>query len=1029
MWLILLILFIYLIYFMTDDIPSIEDLISSSQGRPLDEDSTEGKFQRKQKDIKLKEVERLTNQRAVATGIPYVNLFGFPISPDALSLIDQEEATKLKTVCFFYDGEKIRVATINPSDPAVHELLDRICKKYFCQGKIYLISDHSLAYGLDLYRILPKLISGFKGVEIKEEDLKRFEPDIKDYRSLNEKINTVNISDVVTLVLATAMKTGASDIHIEAEEEGIAVRLRIDGVLQKAATIEKDKWRKIVSRMKLLAGVKINISDKPQDGRYTILLTKDRVEVRSSFLPTAAGESVVMRLLRSGEIKVNFDKLGIPLSAYQILKKEIEKPNGLILTTGPTGSGKTTTLYAILNVLNKPGTKIVTLEDPIEYKLEGISQSQVNEKNKYTFSNGLRSILRQDPDIVMVGEIRDLETAEIAVQASLTGHLVLSTLHTNDAAGVIPRLIDIGIKSYFLMPSINAVIGQRLVRKICDKCRVEYKLDTSETELVKKILAVISPRAGVSIPNQLPPFYKAGAGCKHCNGIGYKGRIGIFEIFTMTDDIKQLTLDNQPAFKILQQAIENGMITMLQDGVLKCLSGLTSLDEVYRVIGKFDYVDALYDIVMSQTIGRGIEITDEEIGWGEKAARNLSRINDIIRNIPSSQMINAIIAAGVKSDAGDIHIEPAENGVKIRFRIDGILHEVAALSSDYHLQLISKVKVLAGFPTNVKRATWDGRFSIQLGKDTKKRLDCRVSIISGGYGETVVIRLLTSQASALHMDDLGMRPYALKPVLRCMGKTKGIIITTGPTGSGKTTTLYSVLNRLNNPDIKVITVEDPIEYHMEGIMQTQVDVEKGYTFAAALKSLLRQNPNVIMIGEIRDEETAQIAIESAMTGHLVLSTIHANSAAGAIPRFVGLGVDRQMLANSIECSIGQRLARRICQNCKQESSVSPEILVEVKDILKSINPSTGVKIADKLKFYKGAGCEQCGGIGYKGRIGLYEIIEMTPEMQKLVQGHEVTDYEIEQIAAKSGAMLMMQDGILKALEGETTVEEVFRVAR
>jgi len=383
---------------MTDDIPSIEDLISSSQGRPLDEDSTEGKFQRKQKDIKLKEMERLTNQQAVAMGIPYVNLFGFPISPDALSLIDLEEATRLKAVCFFYDGEKIRVATTNPSDSAVHELLDRICKKYFCQGKIYLISDHSLAYGLDLYRILPKLISGFKGVEIGEEDLKRFEADIKDYRSLNEKINKVNISDVVTLVLATAMKTGASDVHIEAEEEGIAVRLRIDGVLQKAATIEKDKWRKIVSRMKLLAGVKINISDKPQDGRYTILLTKERIEVRSSFLPTANGESVVMRLLRSGEIKVNFDKLGIPLSAYQILKKEIEKPNGLILTTGPTGSGKTTTLYAILNVLNKPGTKIVTLEDPIEYKLEGISQSQVNEKNKYTFSTGLRSILRQDPE-------------------------------------------------------------------------------------------------------------------------------------------------------------------------------------------------------------------------------------------------------------------------------------------------------------------------------------------------------------------------------------------------------------------------------------------------------------------------------------------------------------------------------------------------------------------------------------------------------------------------------------------------------
>src|SRR3989339_81024 len=1014
---------------MADDIPSIEDLISSSQGRPVDEDSPEGKFEKKQRDIMMKEMERLTNQKAAQAGIPYVNLFGFPISPDALSLIDIEDATRLKTVCFFYDGEKIRIATTEPENPGVGELLDELDRKYFCQGKIYLISERSLAYGLDLYRILPKLIPAFKGVEIGEEDLKKFDADIKDYRSLNEKINKVNISDVVTLVLATALKTGASDVHIEAEEEGIAVRLRIDGVLQNAAEIAKEKWKKIVSRMKLLAGVKINIADKPQDGRYTILLSKEKVEVRTSFLPTSNGESVVMRLLRSGEIKVPFDHLGIPFSAFQVLEREIKKPNGLILTTGPTGSGKTTTLYAILNVLNKPGTKIVTLEDPIEYKLEGISQSQVNEKNKYTFSTGLRSILRQDPDIVMVGEIRDLETAEIAVQASLTGHLVLSTLHTNDAAGVIPRLIDIGIKPYFLMPSINAVIGQRLVRKLCDHCKIKHELDVSERERVKKILAVISPRAGVSIPNKFPTLYKPGPGCKECKGISYKGRIGIFEIFTMTDDIKQLTLDNQPAFKILQQAIENGMITMLQDGILKCLSGVTSLEEIYRVIGKFDYVDALYDIVISQTIGRGIEITDEEMGWGEEAAKNLSDINARINDVPNRQMIAVIMAAGIKSSAGDIHIEPTEAGVKIRFRIDGILHEVAALPEEYHLQLISKVKVLAGFPTNVKRATWDGRFSIQLGSKTREKLDCRVSIISGGYGETVVIRLLTSQASALKMDDLGMRPYALKPVLRSMGKTKGIIITTGPTGSGKTTTLYSILNHLNNPDIKVITVEDPIEYHMEGIMQTQVDVEKGYSFAAALKSLLRQNPNVIMIGEIRDEETARIAIESAMTGHLVLSTIHANSAAGAFPRFVGLGIDRQMLANSVECSIGQRLARRICQNCKEKIDLAPDALKEVKSVLDSISPVTGVKIPSVFKFYKGRGCEQCGGIGYKGRIGLYEIIEMTPEMQKLVQGREVTDYEIEQTALKSGAMLMVQDGILKALEGETTVEEVFRVAR
>lgn len=834
---------------------------------------------------------------------------------------------------------------------------------------------------------------------------------------------------MVTLILATALKTMASDIHIEAEEEGIVIRLRIDGVLQSAATLEKDKWKKIISRMKLLAGVKINITEKPQDGRFTILLSDEKVEVRVSFLPTAAGESVVMRLLRSGAVNLSFGELGISKEANEVLIKEIKKPNGLILTTGPTGSGKTTTLYAILNMLNKPGTKIVTLEDPVEYKLEGINQSQVDEKKKYTFASGLRSILRQDPDIIMVGEVRDLETAEISVQASLTGHLVFTTLHTNDAAGVIPSLIDIGIKPYFLIPSINAVVGQRLVRRLCDSCKKEYKLDQREEEKVKKILAVISPKAGINVPSKLPAMYKPGEGCVECNGIGYKGRIGIFEIFTMTDDIKQLTLDNQPAFKILQQAIENGMITMLQDGILKCLDGVTCLEEVYRVIGKFDYIDALYDIVISQTIGRGLIVKASEMKQAEDGAKDLNKIHELINKTSSKNVFNIIIAAGIKINAGDIHIEPVETGVKVRFRIDGILHEVASLPEEYHLQLISKVKILAGFPTNVKKATWDGRFSVQPGGEKEKKIDCRLSIVSGGYGETAVIRLLTSQASALKMDNLGMRPYALKPVTRCMNKTRGIIVTTGPTGSGKTTTLYSILNQLNNPDVKIITVEDPIEYHMEGVMQTQVDVEKGYSFAAALKSLLRQNPNVIMIGEIRDEETAKIAIESAMTGHLVLSTIHANSAAGAFPRFVGLGVDRQMLANSVECTIGQRLVRRICPECKQETTLKPNILKEVKGIIAGIKTQTGIKIPNTLKFYKGGGCEQCSGIGYKGRIGVYEVIEMVPEMQKLIQGREITDYEIEQAAIKSGAILTIQDGILKALEGETTVEEVFRVAR
>jgi len=1011
---------------MSKDNQSIEDLASSADEGGASDESVQIKFSRKQKEIKLKELERIAEKEAAYLSFPYVNLYGFSISPEALSLIGEKEVNKYNVICFYYDGKNIRIGTTEPENKEVKELLSSLCEQYFCDGKIYLISQNSFDYALRLYNNLPKIRKIIRGVEIKEKDLEKFRNEIKDYRSLNEKINKVSMSDVVTLILATALNTNASDIHVEAEEKGVVIRLRIDGVLQEAAVIDKKQWKKIINRLKLLARVKMNIDDKPQDGRFNIYLKDNKVKVRSSFLPTAFGESVAMRVLQSDVASLSFENLGLSSQAYEILKKEIAKPNGLVLTTGPTGSGKTTTLYAIMNKLNKPGTKIVTLEDPIEYELKGINQSQIDAKKDYTFSKGLRSILRQDPDIIMVGEIRDLETAEISVQASLTGHLVLSTLHTNDAAGVIPRLVDIGVKPYFVAPSINAIMGQRLIRKLCQHCREEHKVTEDEAEQVKKILAVISPKSSIDIPLELPKIYKAGQGCEHCSGIGYKGRIGIYEIFTVSDNIKQLIADNVPAFKILQQAIEEGMITMLQDGILKCLSGITSLEEVYRVIGKFDYIYELYDIIITKTIGRGIKLSEEDIIKGKELAGDLDGMDEVVSKTAVKDMINIIVATAVKSEAGDIHIEPTEAGVKIRFRIDGILHDVVDLSKDHYLQLLSKLKILAGFPTNVKKAVWDGRFGIFL-KDSK--MDCRISVISGGYGETVVIRLLLSQASALKIEELGMRPYALGPVNKSIIKTKGIIITTGPTGSGKTTTLYSILNKLNKPDIKIITVEDPIEYHLEGVMQTQIDVEQGYTFAVAMKSLFRQNPNIMMIGEIRDSETAKIAIEASQTGHLVLSTIHANSAAGAISRFAGLGVEKEVLMSSLECSIGQRLVRRICSDCKEEIKLPDDQLKEVKKILGEINPISKIKIPEEFKFYKGNGCEKCGGIGYKGRLGLYEVIEITSGIEKVIRGQGVTDHEIEQAAAAGGMVSMLQDGILKALEGKTTIKEVFRVAK
>lgn len=1010
---------------MSDNVQSIEDLIHP-QEEQSDENSFVGQFAKKQREIQEHDLERMTAAKAAALGVHYINLANFPIAHEALSLITQEDAQQLGVICFFYANGSFRLASTNPLGTGAQQKLRELQKTLFTEnGEVYLTSGPSFEHALLLYKNLPKIQPTVEGVEITEENLEKFKNEISSFDSLATKVNEVNMSDIIVLLIATALKLNSSDIHIEAEEHSVIVRLRVDGVLQKAAEIDKERWRRIISRLKVLAKVKINIEDKPQEGRFTIFTAAEEIAVRASFLPTVFGESVVMRLLHASAVKLSFDTLGLAPQALEKLKAEISKPNGLILVTGPTGSGKTTTLYAALNYLNKPGTKIITLEDPIEYQLENINQSQVNEKSGYTFSNGLRSVLRQDPDIVMIGEMRDLETAEIGIRAALTGHLVLSTVHTNDAAGAIPRLLDLGVKPYLLSPAINAIIGQRLVRKLCPHCKATQELTEVEAEKVRKILAVISPTANVDVPKSLPPLYKA-VGCEQCNGIGYLGRIGIYEVLLMNQTIKDLAAANAPAFKILEQAIESGMITMLQDGVLKCLAGITSLEEVYKVAGKMEYVDALYDIVISKTIGRGITITDEQIAVGEEIDAQLNTDHgSTITSHHTNEILPIIMAGAVIAEASDVNIDPTETSVKIAYRIDGLLYDIATLGKEYYIPLLGEIKTAAGFATNLKKATYDGRFSLNI-KD--KKIDCRLSIIIGGYGETVAIRLLSNEAKNLTMSNLGLASIPLEIISSSIKKTRGIIFTTGPTGSGKTTTLYSLLNTLNDSKIKIITIEDPIEYNLEGIVQTQIDNEEGYTFASALRSLLRQNPNVIMVGEIRDTETAKIAVEAALTGHLVLSTIHANSAAGAISRFVGLGVEKSLLSSAIECTIGQRLVRRLCPHCKHVVEPSTEELERVKTYLAQLPQGKEITLPDKFTFYGPVGCEHCGGLGYKGRLGIYEAIAMSGDMQKLIQGQTITEADIEKLALEQGSILMIHDGLLKALQGDTSLAEVFRVA-
>ncbi|MBU2416060.1 GspE/PulE family protein, partial [Patescibacteria group bacterium] len=564
------------------NVQSIADLIASSHGEPMDDEAPQAKLAQNEKEIKIKELERITQNKANSLGLPYINLFGFPVGPEALMLITEKDAEKLSTVCFYYNGKNIRLASLYPQDTQIIKKLEELKARYHCDGNIYLASQYSIDYSLKLYKTLPKIREIIRGISITEEDLDKYSVKFSSFHDVQKQINNVPISDIITVLMASSIKADSSDIHIETEEKEIKVRFRIDGILHDVAVLEKVLWKKIISRLKGLAKVKINITDKPQDGRISIHTKKERIDIRASFLPTNYGESVVMRLLRSSSVSLAFEALGLRGHAFDQLKREVERPNGMIITTGPTGSGKTTTLYAILKKLNKSETKIITVEDPIEYQLKGVNQSQVGEE--YTFAKALKSIVRQDPDIVMVGEIRDLETVEISIQAALTGHLVLSTIHTNSAAGAIPRFLSMGAKPFLLAPAINAVIGQRLTRKICEKCKKEEKLDKEKEARVNKIIETLPKKYKNNIDFNNLKFYK-GVGCEACQNIGYKGRIGIYEIMIMNNEIEQLILSNKlNEYDILKIALKQGMITMVQDGLLKVLDGITSVDEIFRVV-------------------------------------------------------------------------------------------------------------------------------------------------------------------------------------------------------------------------------------------------------------------------------------------------------------------------------------------------------------------------------------------------------------------------------------------------------------
>ncbi len=575
------------------DFPSISSLLGKSAkkdpgGAPAssagqDINTVEQKFDKKIHEIDLKKKEQLAQKQASSLGMQYIDLSAFPINSESLKTIAKNIALEKKVICFYNIPGELRFGCVDYND-SIKEMISQLEESHHAKSQVYLISENSLAKAIKLYDNLPIVTAVTKDLNITDEELDKFKSGAMDFRSLESQFKNVSISDILTLIIASALKVSSSDIHVEAEENGIVVRYRIDGILHDVATLPKEQWKKFISRIKLLAALKINVTDRPQDGRVTLKLSSGGLDIRVSTMPTIYGESVVMRILHSGSKGVTFDELGLRGDAFAKLKKEIERPNGMIITTGPTGSGKTTTMYGILRTLNKPGVKIITLEDPVEIKMEGINQSQVDVSRDYTFAKGLRSLLRQDPDICLVGEIRDLETAEIAIQAALTGHLILSTIHTNSASGTIPRFLSMGVKPFLLAPALNSVIGQRLVRKICTHCQEEEVLSAEQMERVIKNLETLPEVEKKNVDFKNLHFYK-GKGCEECSGLGYKGRIGLYEIFIMTKEIEQAILSDQVSeYAIQELAVKGGMVTMVQDGLLKALEKTTSVGEIFRVI-------------------------------------------------------------------------------------------------------------------------------------------------------------------------------------------------------------------------------------------------------------------------------------------------------------------------------------------------------------------------------------------------------------------------------------------------------------
>lgn len=550
-------------------------------------------------ELRKEEEEDLVKALSDKYNLPYMDLRSTAPEPDALSLFKEEVLKEAGLAPFKIVGNKLYIATVSPNNLKIEEVL-RPFETRGMQILLFLCSHQSLYHVLQRYSDINETSKVESGVlELNEKKMKELMAQfahVKELKSIFEGLESKKIlyktTRILELMMAGAIKFDASDIHIEPEEDKLRLRYRLNGVLEDVYFFPVSDSKQIINRLKLLSGMKLSTSKNAQDGRFSIDLGAFAIEMRVSIIPGNYGENFVMRLLDPRHIVTDLDTIPMGPKIHEAIERALARPNGVILTTGPTGSGKTTTLYAFLNKMYSPEIKIITIENPVEYHLEGITQTQVDEEKNYTFISGLRSALRQDPDVIMVGEIRDEDTAKVAINAALTGHIVFSTLHTNNAAGTIPRLLDLKINPKIIASALSLALAQRLVRTLCDNCKEEYISDEKESRIITNVLGeMIIYKKEESMQGFVPDVEYTlcrAVGCDQCNKSGYRGRIGIFEAVYMNKEIEEMVEKNPSERDIRTATSKQGIPTLREDAIIKVLTGITSLDEVGKTVDLYE---------------------------------------------------------------------------------------------------------------------------------------------------------------------------------------------------------------------------------------------------------------------------------------------------------------------------------------------------------------------------------------------------------------------------------------------------------